>query len=141
MCQNTSQPLHRIERMSACGGLRESFLEEGMLELSCESMLFRQTVRRGTLGPRNIQGREAEEKESLVCDFNTTKFLNPSLYFVGGSVKEIVIWSNNGNCMTHIGWPSQGIFKGRGFTICNALEVVELCSFAGYSLPDLKWFR
>lgn len=65
MCQNTSQPLHRIERMSACGGLRESFLEEEMLELSCESTLVRQTARGGTLGPRNIQGREAEERERV----------------------------------------------------------------------------
>ena len=81
--------------MSARSGLRESFLEE-MLGLSCKSRFVKQKVCKTGNGRPKKHSRQRGRRDR-VCDFNTTKFLNPSLYFIGGPVKEIVIWSKNGN--------------------------------------------
>lgn len=144
MPQNRSQPLHRIERMSAHSGLRESFLEEEMPELSCESTFIRQTeCKMGNHRPKE-QSRQRGRRESLVCDFNTTNFPNASLDFTGGSIKEVVTWSNDGNETillydAHLMGKSSN-FQGWFFTICNAVEAVEFhapvrCSCAVYSVP------
>lgn len=67
MRQNGSQPLHRIELTSARTGLRESILEEEMLELNCDSTFIRQTdCKRGNYRPKQQSRQRGRKRESLV---------------------------------------------------------------------------
>lgn len=71
MRQNRSQPLHRIELMSARTGRRESILEEEMLELNCDSTFIRQTdCKRGNYRRKQQSGQRGR-RERVWCVIST----------------------------------------------------------------------